>query len=188
LNLIEEMVKVHGDRCDFLVMTYLNIPYQRGYPEFARELKQCGVIGTIIPDLPLESNQTFEVALQKEGLFNIRLVAPHGDWARTDRVLGGAQELVYVVARKGVTGSPSAFNQDLNHMLDTLRRKTDCSLAVGFGVKSGADIRKLAGHADYVVVGTASLEAWMSGGEAAFRALWSDLGSAAREIQSASIL
>ncbi len=181
LDLIQELVKAHGDQCDFVVMTYLNIPYQRGYREFAQELKKSGVVGTIIPDLPLEFSQTYEAALQGEGLFNIRLVAPHGDWARTDRVLSGARELVYVVARKGVTGSPSAFNQDLNQMLDQVRRKTDCPLAVGFGVKSGDDIRKLAGHADYVVVGTASLEAWMAGGEAAFRALWKDLGSAARE-------
>lgn len=175
LDLIRDLVKAYGDRCDFLVMTYLNIPYQRGYQVFAKELRAVGVIGTIVPDLPLESSQTFEAALSAEGLFNVRLVAPHGDWARTERILKGARELVYVVARKGVTGSASAFGEDLQQMLARIRTLTGCPLAVGFGVKSGADVRQLAGYADYVVVGTASLEAWMGGGEAAFRKLWQDL-------------
>jgi tryptophan synthase alpha chain len=79
MELVGKLIRRFGDRCDFLVMTYLNIPYQRGYLSWAKDLRRLGVKGTIIPDLPIEHGAAYEEALREEGLFNVRLVAPHGD-------------------------------------------------------------------------------------------------------------
>ena len=180
LGLVEKLVERFGNRCDFLVMTYLNIPYQRGYRTFAHDLAAAGVKGTIIPDLPIEYGHDYEEALRGEGLFNVRLVAPHGDWNRCSRVLEGAQGLVYAVARRGVTGAASAFDQGLFDYLQRLRSLTSCPIALGFGIQSQEAVKILAPHVDWVVVGTASLVAWQGAQEAGLRSLWRELAQVAK--------
>lgn len=180
MELLGRLIARYGERCDFLAMTYLNIPYQRGYLSWAKDLSRLGVKGTIIPDLPIDHGAPYEEALGEEGIFNVRLVAPHGDWERTARVLQGAQGLVYGVARRGVTGAASAFDQSLFDYLKRLRSMTPCPLALGFGIQSRQAVELLAPHVDWVVVGTASLVAWQDAQEEGLRRLWAELAEGAR--------
>lgn len=180
LGLAARLVQKFGDRCDFLVMTYLNIPYQRGYKTWAKDLRERGIKGTIIPDLPVEFAVPYEEALGADGIFNVRLIAPHGDLKRTEQILKGAKGLVYAVARKGVTGAASSLDKGLLDYLIQLRALAPCPLALGFGIQSGEAVHALAPYVDWVVVGTASLVAWQNEGEFGLQKLWTDLAQKAR--------
>jgi tryptophan synthase alpha chain len=74
---------------------------------------------------------------------------------------------VYVVARKGVTGSSTEFGAELSEYLSRCRRATELPLAVGFGLRSRADVSFLVGKADIAVVGSESLRLLDSGGVSA---------------------
>ena len=71
------------------------------------------------------------------------------------------------MARKGVTGSATAFGSELEHYLARCRRATKLPLAVGFGLKSRADVEFLVGKADIAVVGSESLRLLDTGGVSA---------------------
>ena len=74
---------------------------------------------------------------------------------------------VYAVARKGVTGSSTEFGTELEQYLARCRRATELPLAVGFGLKSRADVDFLVGKADIAVVGSESIRLLDQGGVSA---------------------
>jgi len=65
---------------------------------------------------------------------------------------------IYCVARRGVTGQQTAFDDTLNQYLARCRRATDLPLAVGFGISNHADVALLTGQADMAVIGTATIK------------------------------
>jgi tryptophan synthase alpha chain len=103
-----------------------------------------------------------------------------GLWPPTGtRILQGAQGLVYGVARRGVTGDKSAFDEGLYDYLRQLKSLSPCPLAIGFGIQSRQAVEELAPYVDWVVVGTASLVAWQKGQESGLKSLWSELAQGA---------
>ena len=90
-------------------------------------------------------------------------------------VLEKANGLVYVVARKGVTGSKTEFSSDLSELLARVRNYTDAPLAVGFGVRSPDDVAALKGMADYAVVGTKAFQVFADEGQAGLSKFWKSL-------------
>ena len=63
----------------------------------------------------------------------------------------------YCVARRGVTGSQTHFDQTFNNYLARCRKATSMPLAVGFGVSGKEDIDYLKGKADIAVIGTKTI-------------------------------
>jgi len=57
------------------------------------------------------------------------------------------------------------------------RRATVLPLAVGFGIKTPADVHELRGLADIAIVGTACLEAWEQRGPSGYGEFLKALGS-----------
>jgi tryptophan synthase alpha chain len=170
--------EVHG-----VFMSYLNIPFKRGWEGFAADAATAGAHGVIVPDLPGDLAGPLEAALGARGLANVRLIAPNCPDARLDALLSGKQSLIYAVARAGVTGAKTDFGQGLGGFLGRIRARSEAPIAVGFGVRGKDDVkalRDLGGLADLAVVGTASLKAWMAGGEEAYRAFWGEVAAAAR--------
>jgi tryptophan synthase alpha chain len=179
LALMREMAAAHRGIA-FVFMSYLNVLYKRGFERFAAEAKAAGARGVIVPDLPLEHAAALDRALSAEGLVNVRLVPPNASDERIAALCEQAQGLIYAVARRGVTGAKTEFGDEVAELAQRIRACSALPVAVGFGVKTGADVRALRGHADYAVVGTQSLQKFREGGLAAFKALWSELAAAAR--------
>ena len=64
---------------------------------------------------------------------------------------------VYCVSRKGVTGAETNFSIQLDKYLARCRKATDLPLALGFGVRTKADIDFLKGKADIAVIGSQTI-------------------------------
>ena len=162
----------------FVFMSYLNVVYQRGYATFVAEAVAHGAVGAIVPDLPLEHAALLEAAGATAAFANIRILAPNAPQARLEELVQGAQGLLYAVARAGVTGASSDLGQ-VHGFVSRIRSLTALPVAVGFGVRSGADVKQLIGHADYAIVGTASLQAFAAGSLEGFQRFWQELSAAA---------
>jgi tryptophan synthase alpha chain len=74
---------------------------------------------------------------------------------------------IYCVARRGVTGKKSEFDQDFDGYLARCRAATKLPLAVGFGIRSKEDIEALKGKADMAVIGSRTIQLVESEGAAA---------------------
>jgi tryptophan synthase alpha chain len=151
----------------FLFMSYYNVLFRRGVAEFVNRSQQAGLRGAIVPDLPPEEGAEYLAAMKEAALDPIFIYSPNTTDARMKVIAEYASGFVYCVARKGVTGSATAFSTELSSYLARARAATSLPLAVGFGVKEKPDVDFLRGKADIAVVGSETLRVLERGGVAA---------------------
>jgi tryptophan synthase alpha chain len=154
-----------------LMMGYYNTVFSQGEERFCSRLADSGGVGSIIPDLPLDYASDYIKESASRDLATVQIVTPNSSVERRQQLATHSTGLVYCVARKGVTGKDTAFDENLKSYIASVKAATDLVVAVGFGVKSHADIRALEGIADMAIIGTAGLQAWMDGGESHLKSL-----------------
>ncbi len=147
-----------------LFMSYCNVPMRRGFDRFASDAVAAGVSGAIIPDLPVEESAEYFGAARAHGLDPILLIAPNTPQERIAEIDARGAGMLYLVARKGVTGAETRFSDELDTYLSRVREVTRLPLALGFGLKARRDIEFVRGKVDVAVVGSASLSALDRGG------------------------
>ncbi|MBQ5361229.1 MAG: tryptophan synthase subunit alpha, partial [Lachnospiraceae bacterium] len=70
-------------------------------------------------------------------------------------IASGAEGFLYVVSSLGVTGVRSEIKTDLASILEAIRKATDTPAAVGFGISTPDQAKKIAALSDGVIVGSA---------------------------------
>lgn len=150
-----------------VLMSYLNPLLAYGYGRLARNARAAGIAGFIVPDLPLEECGELRDALRPEGLALVQMVTPVTPPARAAMLSRESEGFVYAVTTTGTTGGAVAVPDALLGWLDGLRREAPVPLCAGFGVRSAAQVARLAGHVDGVIVGSALVEELERGGDAA---------------------
>jgi tryptophan synthase alpha chain len=151
----------------FLFMSYYNVLFRRGVVSFVARMQDAGLRGAIVPDLPPEEAGDYLAAMRDAALDPIFIYSPNTSAARLRTIAGHGRGFVYCVARKGVTGSETAFSVELSSYLERARAATSLPLAVGFGVKEKQDVDFLRGKADIAVIGSETLRVLERGGLAA---------------------
>lgn len=144
----------------FLAMGYYNPMFRRGVANFVARIGQCGLKGAIIPDLPPEEGGEYLRAMadnRPDPLAPVFIYTPRSSTRRMQTLARHGRGFMYCVARRGVTGADTSFDDELQTYLDRCRAATDLPLALGFGVKSTEDIEYLRGKADIAVVGSETL-------------------------------
>ena len=140
----------------FVFMSYFNIAWKRGVERFARDSRQAGLRGAIIPDLPIEEASQLLAAFQAAQLDPLFIFSPNTASQRMHQITAHARGFIYCVARKGVTGSATEFGL-LGDYLRRCREATQLPLALGFGVKSREDVAAISGLADIAVIGSETI-------------------------------
>jgi tryptophan synthase alpha chain len=175
------------------VMTYWNPVERYGVERFAADLAAAGGAGAITPDLPVEEAGPWLAAAERHGLDPVFLVAPSSSDERLRLVTSVAGGFVYASALMGVTGARQSVGAAAEGLVKRVRAVTDLPVAVGLGVRDGAQAATIAAFADGVIVGSALvaklLEAERSGagreaGLAALRALTTQLAAGVRAAAS----
>jgi tryptophan synthase alpha chain len=151
----------------FLFMSYYNVLFRRGVSQFVTRMQGAGLRGAIVPDLPPEEADEYLTGMKEAALDPIFIYSPNTSDERLKVIANHASGFVYCVARKGVTGSDTAFSSELSSYLARARAGTSLPLAVGFGVKEKHDVDFLRGKADIAVVGSETLRVLERGGLAA---------------------
>ncbi len=141
----------------FVVMTYANILFRYGMAGFAQTLADIGVHGAIVPDLPPEEGRDYIEAMGRNACHPIFIVSPKTGADRLKYIASMASGFVYCQARKGVTGDPTVFSEDLSGYLSRCRAVTRLPLAVGFGIREKKEVDFLKGRADMAVIGSETI-------------------------------
>jgi tryptophan synthase alpha chain len=151
-----EMTATHN--IPFLFMTYYNIIFKYGEKPFFLAAKNGGIKGLIVPDLPPEMSPDFFNYAKELEIAPILIYAPTSTDARMTELDTFADGFIYCVARRGVTGAKSDFDNDFNHYLDRCRAATNLPLAVGFGIRNREDVKAVTGKADMAVIGSQTIQ------------------------------
>lgn len=146
------------DATPLVLMGYFNPILAFGIEAFAKAASTAGVDGLIVVDLPPEEESELADPARRVGLRLIRLVAPTSLGDRLERVLDGAEGFLYYISMTGITGDSVPAGANISRAIGDLKEASSLPVAVGFGIKTAADVRAVAGPADAVVVGSAIVE------------------------------
>ena len=112
---------------------------------------------------------------EEAGIEPIILMTPTSSDKRLAQLGAVSRGLVYVVARKGVTGSKTNMGDDVLALIERCRQHTDAQIGVGFGISGKEDMDFLRGSADMAIVGTAALKTWEQSGADGLRNFFAEL-------------
>ena len=141
-----------------ILMGYFNPIEQYGVDRFLADVKDAGIDGLIVVDLPPEEDGELCLPALKAGLAFIRLATPTTDDKRLPAVLANTAGFVYYVSITGITGAATPDFGKTATAVERIKRHTDLPVVVGFGVKTGAHAAAIAEGADGVVVGSALID------------------------------
>lgn len=160
LKAILDLVKRvrHKTQIPILLMGYYNPILQYGVEKFAQDAARSGVDGALVVDLPIEESHDLRIALKKNGLNLIFLLAPTSDEKRAKLAGRFGTGFVYYVSLTGVTGAKNLDSGDVGLQIKKLREHVKLPILVGFGVSKPEHVRKLSPLADGVVVGSALVD------------------------------
>ncbi|MCD8155007.1 MAG: tryptophan synthase subunit alpha [Clostridiales bacterium] len=135
-------------------MTYANVVFSYGTERFVKTAAEIGMDGLILPDVPVEEKGEFDTVCRQYGLDLISLIAPTSH-ERIRDIARQAEGFVYCVSSLGVTGMRSVITTDIGAMVKLVKEERDIPCAVGFGISSPQQARKMADQSDGVIVGSA---------------------------------
>ena len=141
----------------FVFMTYANLVYSYGAEKFMSLCRETGVDGIILPDLPFEEKEEFKDVCEEYGVDLISLIAPTSS-DRISMIAREAKGFIYLVSSLGVTGVRSEIKTDLSSIVKTIRENTDLPCAVGFGISTPEQAKKMAAVSDGAIVGSAIIK------------------------------
>ncbi len=152
-EMMADIRKTHPD-FPFVFMTYLNPVFSYGYDKFFKKAQEVGMLGIIIPDMPIEEkNEASEIA-KKYNQEVISLIAPTSE-NRIKKIAEKSNGFIYLVSSLGVTGVRSEFKTDLKSIVSEIKKYTDTPVAIGFGISNPEAVKNMCKIADGAIVGSA---------------------------------
>ena len=145
-------------------MTYANVVYSYGTKPFLERAKKAGIAGLILPDVPFEEKEEFAPACEEYGIEFISLIAPTSH-ERIGKIAKDAKGFVYCVSSLGVTGTRTQITTDIGAMVKLVKAAKDIPCAVGFGISTPEQAKKMAAQSDGAIVGSAIVKICAAHGE-----------------------
>ena len=147
-----------------VILTYYNILIQgadtieASLDKTFKNLKESGVDGIVIGDLPIEEAGLALKACQKYNINLIFLIAPSTTEDRLNKILKEAKGFIYLISVMGVTGARDSVAQITKDTIKRIKLKTNDVLPVlvGFGISQPEHAKTIVeAGADGVIIGSA---------------------------------
>lgn len=138
-------------------MTYANVVFSYGSERFLAACKEVEIDGLILPDVPFEEKEEFLPFCHKYGVDLVSLIAPTSE-KRIAMIAQKAEGFLYIVSSLGVTGVRSEIKTDLASMIHVVRENTQVPCAIGFGISTPEQAKKMADLSDGAIVGSAIIK------------------------------
>ena len=135
-------------------MTYANVVFSYGTERFIKTAAEIGMDGLILPDVPFEEKEEFDPICKQYGLDLVSLIAPTSH-ERISMIAKEAKGFVYCVSSLGVTGTRTEITTNVGEMVALVKKAKDIPCAIGFGISTPEQAKKMAASADGVIVGSA---------------------------------
>ena len=147
--------RIHGNiDIPMVCMTYANVVFSYGTERFCKRAVKAGILGVILPDIPYEEKEEFDGIFEEYGMTLISMIAPTSD-DRIAMIAREAKGFLYMVSSLGVTGTRGNITTDIGAMTARVREVSDVPCAVGFGISTPEQAKKMAGLSDGAIVGSA---------------------------------
>ena len=140
-----------------MVFTYANVVFSYGAEKFISTCRDIGIDGLILPDLPFEEKEEFLPTCRQYDVDLISLIAPTSE-NRISMIAREAEGFIYIVSSLGVTGTRSEIKTDLASIVNVVRENTKVPCAIGFGISTPEQAKRMADISDGAIVGSAIIK------------------------------
>jgi len=150
------MVKRIRETCRVPIafMTYANPIFTYGPERFMKNCQEVGIDAVIVPDLPFEEREEFLPYCVKYGVTLISMIAPTSN-DRIRMIAKEAEGFIYCVSSMGVTGVRSEIGNEVEEMIKLVKEIKDIPCAIGFGISTPEQAKRMAEISNGVIVGSA---------------------------------
>jgi tryptophan synthase alpha chain len=152
-------VRAENPDVPLVLFGYANPVFVRGPRAFAAAAAEAGIDGVLCVDWPPDEAAELTGHLTEHQIDFVPLLAPTSNDQRIRRIVPAASGFIYYVSMTGITGLKLADMEGPRLQVERIRAIAGPGLpiAVGFGISTPDDVRKVAAFADGVVVGTAAV-------------------------------
>lgn len=161
-----------------IIMSYLNPINAFGFERFFKKAGEAGVSGVIIPDLVVEESYRLKEFANRNAIDLIQLIAPTTSDERMRLIGEDSDSFVYCVTVTGTTGTRKRLPELLPAFIKRVKSLVKKPVAVGFGISTVNQIKKLSMLADGIVIGSRLIEAIKKG---------EDLSSLIKKFKNATV-
>ena len=138
-----------------VTMVSYAIVYRHGAEKYVDDVRERGIAGLIVPDLPVEESAALAKICAARDASLIQLVTPTTPRQRAVQIAETSTGFLYYVSVAGITGERTALPQELVDNVGWLRTQTDLPICIGFGISTPEHVKLLAPVADGLIVGSA---------------------------------
>ncbi|CAA0816745.1 Tryptophan synthase alpha chain [Striga hermonthica] len=141
------------------LFSYYNPILKRGVEKFMITLKDTGIHGLVVPDVPLEETEILRKEASNNNIELVLLTTPTTPKKRMEAIVEASEGFVYLVSSVGVTGARASVSGRVQSLLQDIKEATSKPVAVGFGISKPEHVKQVAGWgADGVIVGSAMVK------------------------------
>ncbi|XP_038906368.1 tryptophan synthase alpha chain-like [Benincasa hispida] len=145
--------------CPISLFTYYNLILKRGIENFVMIIKDAGVRGLVVPDVPLEETEILRKEAVKYNIELVLLTTPTTPKDRMKDIAEASEGFVYLVSSVGVTGTRTSVSGRVQTLLEEVKEVTDKPVAVGFGISKPEHVKQVADWgADGIIIGSAMVK------------------------------
>lgn len=152
--------------------------------DICKELKNHGVDGLIIVDLPFEESEEIYNKLTEFDIDLIRLISPTTNDLRINEILSNSSGFIYYVSLKGITGAEIDSFNALKERVESIKKSSRIPVVVGFGIKDRKTAKKMSVFSDGVVVGSAIVDIISNKQDLPFQDIFSQISKFVEGIKS----
>ncbi|KAL0435668.1 UNVERIFIED_CONTAM: Tryptophan synthase alpha chain, chloroplastic [Sesamum radiatum] len=145
--------------CPVALFSYYNPILKRGTDKFMTTLKETGIHGLVVPDVPLEETEILRKEASNNNIELVLLTTPTTPTTRMKAIVEASEGFVYLVSAVGVTGARASVSGKVQSLLQEIKEETSKPVAVGFGISKPEHVKQVASWgADGVIVGSAMVK------------------------------
>ncbi|MDI9633385.1 MAG: tryptophan synthase subunit alpha [Methanolinea sp.] len=145
-----------GSEVPVVILTYANIPVQRGIGTFYRDAARAGADAVAVADVPLEEAGPFCRAAREAGVDPVLFASVTTSGDRLRRIAACAGGFLYLVSVLGVTGVREGVDPRIPRLVGEAKAVSGIPVVAGFGIGAPAHVRAFAeAGVDGVIVGSA---------------------------------
>lgn len=167
------------------LMSYASLVFTPGVENFCQRSVAAGVRGLIIPDLSPGDDEGLYALGASMGLSIVPVIVPTITPRRLQQILELKPQHLYTAIRTGITGVDSEITPELLGFLDKLKT-TGAQIMAGFGIVNSEQVRFIAPHVDYPVVGSALVRTVTRLAPQGPQAVYQAIGQQLRELNRGS--
>ncbi len=161
------------------------IVYRHGAEKYVADAKAAGIVGAIVPDLPVEEALALSRICRAADFSLIQLVTPTTPRERALRIAESSSGFLYYVSVTGITGERGELPPELLENVNWLRQQTPLPICIGFGISGVEQVRHLAPVADGLIVGSAVVRRMAAAESKPREAVLADVGNFVSELLAA---